>query len=95
MASTKNPQSKPINQKRGPTTGNAGTPAKRSEFTAEKASTGSERSRLADFVMKALGARGVGMKPVTTATAEPLSADRGPKSNPTAGGTRYTVAKKK
>lgn len=95
MASTKNPQSKAINQKQGPKTGNAGTPAKRSEFTAEKSKSGSERSKLADFVMSALGRRGDGMKPKTEPYAEPLSADRGPKSNPTAGGTKYTVTKKK
>lgn len=55
-----NPQSKPINQKRGPTTGNAGNAEKRSAFTAAKASTGSERSKLADMVTSALEMRGRG-----------------------------------
>lgn len=93
MASVKNPQSKPINQKRGPTTGNGGQTVKRSEFLAAKESVGNERSKLADFVMNALTRRGDGMKPSTADYAEPLDADRGPKRNPTAGGTEYNVKK--
>ena len=94
MASTKNPESKPINQKRGPTTGNGGITEKRKTFIAEKKDSGNERTRLADFVMSALGRRGDGMKPSTSATTEPLDANRGPKANPTAGGTKYNVKSK-
>ena len=89
-----NPQAKPINQKRGPTTGNGGQTAKRETFIAEKKDSGNERSRLAEFVMSALGRRGDGMKPSTSATTEPLDANRGPKNNPTAGGTKYNVRTK-
>ena len=60
--STKNPQQAAINQKRGPTTGNANPGSKRGEFQAAKAKSGSERSALADMVTGALEARGRGMK---------------------------------
>ena len=53
-----NPQSKAINQKRGPTTGNAGNTAKRKSFMDAKATSGSERSALADMVVNALETRG-------------------------------------
>ena len=89
MASTKNPESKSINQKRGPTTGNQNPGSKRGDFIKEK--TSGFRTELSDFVMNALGRRGDGMKPATKPYAEPLDADRGPKANPTAGGTRYNV----
>ena len=38
-----NPQSKPINQKRGPTTGNAGTMSKRNAFMDAKSTSSSEK----------------------------------------------------
>jgi len=95
MATTKNPQSKPINQKQGPRTGNTGTPAKRSEFSAEKSKTSSERSRLADFVMNALANRGAGMKPHIDPAVEGISSNTGPKRNPTAGGTHYKTTGRK
>ena len=71
VASTKNPQAKPVNQKRGPTTGNSGTPAKAKSFTAEKSRTGSYRAELADMVSAAFGKRGEGMKPNRPASADP------------------------
>ena len=55
-----NPQSKPINQKRGPTTGNAGTPSKRSDFMKEKSASSSEKAKLANMVTDALAMRGRG-----------------------------------
>lgn len=58
-----NPQSKPVNQKRGPTTGNSGTPSKQKSFLEEKSRTGSYRAQLADMVSSAFGKRGEGMKP--------------------------------
>ena len=92
MASVKNPQSKPINQKRGPTTGNAGSPMKRTEFQSAKSETNSERSRLADFVMSALGMRGKGQSPSVNPALEGLSSNSarttGISKNSTADGAR-------
>lgn len=92
--STKNPQSKPINQGRGPVSGNGDNGAKRKTFIKEKADSGNERTQLADFVMAALEARGRGTEPAIEAFAEPLDANRGPRANPTAGGTKYNVKSK-
>ena len=91
--SVKNPESKPINQSRGPTTGNQNPGGKRAAFVKSKDS--GEKPALARFVLDALGDRGVGMKPSVSKTSEPLSADRGPKRNPTAGGTEYVTRGKK
>ena len=55
-----NPQSKAINQKRGPTTGNAGSTTKRDAFMAEKSASSSEKSKLAAMVTSALEMRGRG-----------------------------------
>jgi len=62
MISTKNMQSKAVNQARGPQTGNAGTPAKREEFMAAKSKTSSEKSRVATMITDAFAARGRGMQ---------------------------------
>ena len=67
---TKNPQQKAINQKRGPTTGNANPGAKRSEFMSAKAKSGSERSALAKMVTDAVAARGRGMEGFRDKTVE-------------------------
>lgn len=79
-----NPQSKPINQKRGPTTGNAGTPSKRSEFMSEKSKVNSERATLANMVTSALEMRGRGQAGKTNPALEGLHSNTGPKRNPTA-----------
>ena len=92
MATTKNMQSKPINQKRGPTTGNGDNGTKRQDFITEK--TGPFRTELADTIMNALTARGEGMKPKIIPAVEGLHTDTGPKRNPTAGGTKYNVKTK-
>jgi len=89
MATTKNPQEKSVNQKQGPRSGNTGTPAKREKFIAEK--SGGWREAVADTIMSALTGRGTGMKPKIDPAVEGLHSDTGPKSNPTAGGTRYNV----
>ena len=98
MATTRNPQSKPINQKRGPTTGNGTDGTKRQTFIAEKADSGNERTRLADFVMDALGMRGKGMAPSIDPALENInsssSKSTGISRNPTAGGTKYNVRSK-
>ena len=79
-----NPQSKPINQKRGPTTGNQGMGSKRKEFMAEKSRTGSMRSELANMVTSALEMRGRGQAGRTNPALEGLHSNTGPKRNPTA-----------
>ena len=91
MASTRNPQAKPINQKRGPTTGNGNDGEKRRSFIAEKKDGGNERTRLAEMITGALEGRGKAMKPYVNPGLEGLHADTGPKRNPTAGGTKYNV----
>ena len=89
---TKNPHAVGnVNQAQGPRTGNAGSASKRSSFLKEKEGSGNERSRLADFVMSALEKRDP--RDFIDAKTEPLDANRGPKSNPTAGGTEYNVRK--
>ena len=91
----RNMQAKPINQAQGPKTGNAGTASKRSKFMSEKASTGSEKSAIADMIMGALEGRGAGMQGKIDKTVEGLHSDTGPKRNPTAGGTHYKVTGRK
>jgi hypothetical protein len=88
--STSNPQTKAINQKRGPTTGNMDMGNKRSTFMKEKASSGNEKSALADMVTNAVANRGRGMKPFIDPTVEGLHADTnvGPKNNTTANGAK-------
>lgn len=84
-----NPQSKPINQKRGPTTGNLGMGSKRKEFMAEKSRTGSMRSELANMVTSALEMRGRGQFGGRTDPAlEGLHSNTGPKVNPTSNGAK-------
>ena len=88
--STANMQAKPINQKRGPTMGNQDLGDKRAAFMKEKASSGNEKSALADMVTNAVARRGVGMKPFIDPTVEGLSANTnvGPKKNSTADGAK-------
>ena len=87
--STKNPQAKPINQGRGPTTGNQSVGSKRSEFLAAK--QGGEKVELANMIMSALEARSPDDK--VDPKVEGLHSNTGPKRNPTAGGTEYNVRK--
>ena len=74
---------KDINQKRGPTVGNAGNAEKHSAFMSEKASRNSERSKLADMVTGALEMRGRGQRGVTNPALESLhdktNVGRGPR----------------
>ena len=90
-----NPQAKPINQKRGPTTGNAGTPSKRSNFMAEKSASSSEKSTLANMVTSALEMRGRGQAAYTKPALEGLHSNTGPKVNPTANGSKLPRKYKK
>jgi hypothetical protein len=91
----RNMQAKPINQAQGPRSGNAGSAEKRATFVKEKASTGNEKSALADFVMDALANRGAGMQGRIDPTVEGISSNTGPKRNPTAGGTHYKTTGRK
>jgi hypothetical protein len=88
--STSNPQAAAINQKRGPTTGNQDMGGKRDAFMKEKASSGNERSALANMVTDAVAARGRGMQSFRDPAVEGLSADTnvGPKKNSTANGAK-------
>ena len=88
--STANMQAKPINQKAGPRTGNMDANGKRSTFMKEKASSGNEKSALANMVTDAVAARGRGMQGFRDPAVEGLSADTnvGPKKNSTADGAK-------
>jgi hypothetical protein len=90
-----NPQSKPINQKRGPTTGNAGSMTKRDAFMAEKSTSSSEKSKLASMVTDALEMRGRGQAGKTNPALEGLHERTGPKTNPTANGSKLPSKYKK
>lgn len=91
-----NPQAKPINQKRGPTTGNAGTPSKRSEFMSEKSKTGSERATIANMITGALEMRGRGQFGGRTNPAlEGLHSNTGKSANPTANGSKLPAKYKR
>lgn len=72
MKSTMNPQARPINQKRGPTTGNTNTGTKRSDFMSEKSKTGSEKSALATMVTDAVAQRGELMRGYRDPAVEPV-----------------------
>ena len=88
--STSNPQAAAINQKRGPTMGNQDAGGKRDTFMKEKASSGNEKSALANMVTDAVAARGRGMQGFRVPAVEGLHADTnvGPKKNSTADGAK-------
>jgi hypothetical protein len=92
-----NPQSKPINQKRGPTTGNAGSTTKRDTFMKEKSASSSEKSTLANMVTGALEMRGRGQAGKTNPALEGVSSNTntGPKKNSTANGSRLPAKYKR
>lgn len=90
-----NPESKPINQKRGPTTGNAGSMSKRNAFMDAKSASSSEKATLAKMVTDALEMRGRGQAGVTNPALEGLHSNTGPKTNPTANGSKLPSKYKK
>ncbi len=91
-----NPQGgKPINQKRGPTTGNAGSAEKRSTFMKEKSTTGSERAVIANMITDALSMRGRGQAGTINPALEGVHSNTGPKKNPTADGSKLPSKYKK
>lgn len=92
---TKNPQSKAINQKRGPTTGNAGTPSKRDTFMTDKSTVNSERAVIANMITDALSMRGRGQAGTTNPALESVHSNTGPKTNPTSNGSKLSSKYKK
>ena len=89
--STKNMQSRDINQKRGPTVGNEATGSKRADFMSEKAKSGSEKSELANMITDAVASRGTGMKGFRDASTEGLHT----KTNVGRGPTKGNAGKQK
>jgi len=91
----KNPQSKSINQARGPQTGNAGNMTKRNAFMDAKSTSSSEKATLANMVTSALEMRGRGQAGKTNPALEGLHERTGPKTNPTADGSKLPSKYKK
>ena len=85
ISKTANPQRAAVNQRRGPTTGNAGTPAKQKTFLAEKSDRSSYFQQIADMVMDKLTVRGEIHKPYTSPALEPISPNTRVKRGPTKG----------
>ena len=83
--STKNPQSKAINQKRGPTTGNDNPGGKRGEFMSEKSRSGSEKSALASMITDTIARRGEKMRGFRDMAVEPVKANVNVGRGPTKG----------
>jgi len=83
--STRNMQAREINQKRGPQTGNAGTPSKREDFVSAKAKSGSEKAELATMITDAVAARGRGMQGFRDRTVEGLHTNTNVGRGPTRG----------
>ena len=83
--STRNPESKEINQKRGPTTGNENPGGKRSAFMKAKSKSGSEKSRIANMITDAVAARGRGMEGFRDPAVEGLHATTNVGRGPTKG----------
>lgn len=90
---TSNPEEKTVNQKQGPRTGNAGNAEKRDAFI--RAKSGGEKQALADLVTNALETRGRGQQPNILPATENLESNRGPKTNPTANGSRLSKGAKR
>ena len=76
---------KDINQKRGPTVGNAGNASKRDTFMAEKSKTNSQKSELANVVTRALEMRGKGQSGKTNPALEGMHSNTNVGRGPTKG----------
>lgn len=87
---TKNMQAKPINQKRGPTTGNENTGTKRADAMAAKAKSGSEKSEIADMITGAVARRGELMRGFRDPAVEGLHATTNTGRGPTRGNAGKT-----
>jgi hypothetical protein len=82
---TTNPQQKPINQKRGPTTGNENPGSKRSDFMDAKSKSSSEKSELANMITGALEMRGRGQAAKTNPSLEGVHSNTNVGRGPTKG----------
>ena len=82
---TANPKRAPVNQMRGPTAGNAGTPAKQRTFLEEKSDRTSYFQQMADMVMSRLSRRGREHAAYTNPALEPISPVTRVKRGPTRG----------
>ena len=82
---TANPKRAPVNQSRGPTTGNAGTPTKQKAFLAEKSDRSSYFQELADMVMDRLSVRGELHRSHISPALEPVSPNTRVRRGPTRG----------
>ena len=91
MKSTNPMGNKEINQKRGPTTGNAGTMSKRNTYVAEKDASSGEKSKLAGMITSALEMRGRGQAGKINPALESIHSNTGPKVNPTANGSKLSA----
>ena len=80
---TANPERRAINQERGPTAGNTGTPEKRDTFIKEKSS--GEKSALSNMILDAFKARGDGMKPHIERDVEGIHSNTNVGRGPTKG----------
>ena len=85
ISKTANPQRAAVNQGRGPTTGNQGTPSKQKTFLAEKSDRTSYFQQIADMVMSKLTVRGEQHKAYTNPALEPISPNTRVKRGPTKG----------
>jgi hypothetical protein len=92
---TTNPQAKPINQKRGPTTGNTNTGSKRADFMSEKAKSGSEKSSIANMITDAVAKRGELMRGHRDPAVEPVKAKVNVGRGPTKGNAARSGAARK
>jgi len=91
-----NPQGgKAINQKRGPTTGNAGTAEKRNTFMKEKSAVNSERATIANMITDALSMRGRGQAGTVNPALEGIHSTTGKAKNPIADGSKLPAKYKK
>ena len=95
MKSTNPMGNKEINQKRGPTTGNVATGSKREDFKKEKSVSSSEKATLAKMVTDALEMRGRGQAGTTNPALEGVHSNTGPKTNPTANGSKLPAKYKR
>jgi hypothetical protein len=85
ISKTANPKRAPVNQSRGPTTGNQGTPTKQKTFLAEKSDRSSYFQSLADMVMSKLTVRGAAHATNINPALEPISPNTRVKRGPTRG----------
>ena len=80
---TANPERRAINQERGPTAGNTGTPSKRATFVSEKSS--GEKSAISDMILAAYKMRGDDTRSYIDPALEGIHANTNVRRGPTKG----------